>query len=172
MPGSVPLPGSVVTDEIPRRRLLFARLVIGVMAAFVIGGIAWYGVAPETVGRVWHNLLNRPDGPLVFRMFLQPTMAAIAAVLNGLEDARLRRPPFWVAVLRHPELRWRRLNEATVATSRIMLLGLVMDGIYQYIEFDAFHPVEAVAITLALAFLPYVLLRGLVSRMARRYVDR
>jgi hypothetical protein len=57
-----------------------------------------------------------------------------------------------------------------IDTSRIMLLGLVMDAIYQYIEFDTFHPAEAVAITLVLAFLPYVVMRGLVARVARRWV--
>jgi hypothetical protein len=53
-----------------------------------------------------------------------------------------------------------------------MLLGLVMDGIYQYIEFDTFHPAEAVIITLLLAFLPYVLMRGAIARAARRWVGQ
>ena len=38
------------------------------------------------------------------------------------------------------------------------------------IEFDSFHPGEAVIITLLLAFLPYLVLRGLVARVARRWV--
>jgi hypothetical protein len=38
------------------------------------------------------------------------------------------------------------------------------------IEFDSFHPGEAVIVTLLLAFLPYLLLRGLVARVARRWV--
>ena len=69
-------------------------------------------------------------------------------------------------MLTRPAERAGRLNEAMVDTSRIMLLGLIMDGIYQYIEFDTFHPAEAVAITLVLAFLPYVVLRELVARVA------
>lgn len=158
-----------MTRQIPRFKLLLARLVVALMALFVLGGIAWYGLAPETIGRVWQNLIERPGGPMLFRFFLQPTMAAIAALVDGRRDARLGRPPFLAAVLRHPE-RWAaRLDEAVVATARIMLLGLVIDAIYQFIEFDAFHPVEAVVITLVLAFLPYVLLRGLVTRVARRF---
>jgi hypothetical protein len=169
----VPAPASpyrTTAEPIPRWKLLLARFVVALMALFVIGGVAWYGVAPETVGRVWQNLVDRPGGPMLFRFFLQPTMAMVAALIAGIRDARLGRPPFWVAVLRHPELRVGCLNEATVATSRIMLLGLIMDGIYQFIEFDAFHPVEAVVITLVLAFLPYLVLRGLVTRIARRSV--
>lgn len=159
-----------MTDPIPRFKLVFARLVVGTMAAFVLGGIIWYGVAPETLGRVWQNLVDRPGGPMLFRFFLQPTMATIAAVMVGIRDARQGRTPFLQTVLTRPAERAGRLNEAMVDTSRIMLLGLVMDTIYQYIEFDTFHPAEAVAITLVLAFLPYLVLRGLVARMARRWV--
>ena len=42
-----------------------------------------------------------------------------------------------------------------------------MDAVYQFIEFDAFHPVEAVIIALLLAFVPYLLLRGPCARIAR-----
>ena len=87
-----------------------------------------------------------------------------------MKDARLGRTPFLQTVLTNPAERAGRLDEAMVDTSRIMLLGLIMDGIYQYIEFDTFHPAEAVIVTLLLAFLPYLLLRGLVARVARRWV--
>ena len=83
-----------MTEKIPRSKLLFARVVVGLMAAFVLGGILWYGLAPETLARVWQNLVDRPGGPMVFRFFLQPTMATIAAVLGGMKDARLGRAPF------------------------------------------------------------------------------
>lgn len=159
-----------MTEQIPRSKLLFARVVVGLMATFVLGGTLWYGLAPENLVRVWQNLVDRPGGPMVFRFFLQPTMATIAAVLSGMQDARLGRTPFLHTVLSNPAERAGRLNEAMVDTSRIMLLGLIMDGIYQYIEFDTFHPVEAVIVTLLLAFLPYLVLRGLVARVARRWV--
>lgn len=165
-----PIEARSVTDEIPRGKLLFARIILGVMAAFVLAGIVWHGMAPAELARLWQNLVDRPGGPMLFRFFLQPTMATIAAVLDGLKDARLGRPPFWVTVLYDPTRRTRRLNEAVVATSRILLLGLVMDTIYQIIEFDTFHPAEAVAITLVLALLPYLVLRGLVVRVARRWI--
>lgn len=157
-------------EKIPRGKLLFARLIVGVMAAFVLGGILWYGMAPEQLARLWRNLVERPDGPMLFRYFLQPTMATITAVISGIADARLGRTPFWQSVLNNPAERGHRFNEAIVDTSRIMLLGLVMDSIYQYIQFDSFHPAEAVIIALLLALLPYLLLRGIVARVARRWV--
>ena len=50
------------------------------------------------------------------------------------------------------------------------MLGLAIDTVYQVIEFDDFHPAEAVIIAVLLAFVPYLLLRGLVTRIARRWV--
>jgi hypothetical protein len=159
-----------VTREISRGKLQFARAIVALMAAFVLGGILWYGMAPEQLARVWQNLVDRPGGPMVFRYFLQPTMATIAAVISGIADARLGRTPFLHTVINNPAERAGRLDEAIVDTSRILMLGLIMDSIYQYIEFDSFHPAEAVIVTLLLAFLPYLLVRGLVTRVARRWV--
>jgi hypothetical protein len=159
-----------MVKAVTKSQVFLARLVVGLMVAFVIGGMVWYGFSAEVRTRLWQNLFERPDGPMVFRFFLQPTMAAIAAWRDGLDDARSGRSPFFVGALTDPAQRTVRVNEALVATARIILLGLVMDGIYQAIEFNSFHPVEAVIIALALAFVPYLLLRGLIARAARRWL--
>jgi hypothetical protein len=44
-----------------------------------------------------------------------------------------------------------------------------MDVIYQLIFLKTFYPVEALIISLVLAFLPYVLIRGPAARIARRW---
>jgi hypothetical protein len=157
---------------VTKSQVFLARLVVGLMVAFVIGGLLWYGFSAEVRTRLWQNLFERPGGPMVFRFFLQPTMAAIAAWRDGVDDARTGRSPFFMGALADPAQRTVRLNEALVATARIILLGLVIDGIYQAIEFKAFHPAEAVIIALVLAFLPYLLLRGLIARAARRWFNR
>jgi hypothetical protein len=159
-----------MTSEVSKSQLFLARLAVGLMAAFVIGGLIWYGVSAEERARLWQNLFERPGGPMLFRFFLQPTMAAIAAWRHGVADARSGRTPFFAGAVTDPAQRAGRLNEALVATARIILLGLAMDIIYQIIEFKRFHPAEAVIMALALAFVPYVVLRGLVTRIARRWV--
>ena len=120
--------------------------------------------------RVWQNLVDRPGGPMVFRFVLQPIMATIAALRDGVNDARTGRTPFLWTVLTDPAQRGGRLGEALIATARIILLGFAMDTIYQFIEFETFHPAEAMKIALLLAFVPYLVLRGLVTRIARRWV--
>jgi inner membrane protein involved in colicin E2 resistance len=44
-----------------------------------------------------------------------------------------------------------------------------MDTIYQIVVFKAFYPYEALIIALVLAFVPYLLIRGVISRIARWY---
>jgi hypothetical protein len=45
-----------------------------------------------------------------------------------------------------------------------------MDVIYQFMVFRWVYPVELVIVVLALAFLPYLLLRGPINRLTRRWV--
>jgi hypothetical protein len=70
-------------------------------------------------------------------------------------------------MLRNPQERIGRLREGLDATARIILLGLVMDAIYQVIVLKRFYPAEAVIIAFVLAFVPYLIVRGLVVRAWR-----
>lgn len=153
--------------EASKSQVLVARVAVGLMVVFVLVGVAWHGVSVENVRRVVRNILERPFGPMTFRFVLQPVMAAIAAWRDGRQDARLGRVPYLWALFTRPAALGGRLHEGLVATGRVILLGLVMDTIYQVLVFDTFHPVEAVLISLLLAFVPYLLLRGPFARLAR-----
>ena len=135
------------------------------MVLFLAVGLAWHGLSTEVLGRIWRNLLDRPSGPMTFRFVLQPVMATAAAFYDGWVDARTGRSPYLWTIFARSEKRIGRLREGLISTARIILLGLVMDTVYQIIVFDTFHPAEAVAITLLLAFVPYMLLRGPASRL-------
>ena len=92
--------------------------------------------------------------------------------LDGVKDARTGRDPYFWTVLTNPAKRGSRLHEGLIATARVILLGLCMDLIYQFIVFDTFHPAEAVIIAGLLAFMPYLLLRGPITRVARWWLGR
>ena len=119
--------------------------------------------------RFWSELVGRLTGPLTFRLILQPVMAAINAARDGVKDARQGRPPyFWTMFTRRSE-RGHLLKEGWTAELRVIVLGVVMDLIYQYIVFKSIRPLELVVVVFVLAFLPYVVLRGLFNRIARRW---
>jgi hypothetical protein len=151
---------------------VLARIVLVIAIILIVSGVLWYGVAFATIQRVLRQLAERPGGPMSFRFILQPTMAAIMAIHDARIDARLGRAPYMRTMLRNPPERIPRLREAPKATARIVLLGLVMDTIYQLIVLQRFYPVEAVVIALLLALVPYVVLRGVALRIARRWLSQ
>jgi hypothetical protein len=151
----------------PKKLSLLAKLVVAFILVMIVAGLVGHGVSIEVFKRVWHQLIDRADAPMRFRFILQPLMAAIAAILDGLKDARTGRSPYFWTMLRNPRERIERLNEGLNATARIILLGLVMDAIYQIIVLKRFYPAEAVIVALLFAFVPYVIIRGPVLRIER-----
>jgi hypothetical protein len=145
-----------------------AKVVLALGVALIAAGIVWHGMAFEETRRLWRDLFDRPGGPMSFRFVLQPVMATIAAAHDGIADARAHRTPYLHALIHAPASRGERLSEGIVATARIILLGLGMDAVYQWRALGTFYPTEAVLIALALAFIPYVILRGPITRLARR----
>jgi hypothetical protein len=109
---------------------------------------------------------------MAFRFVLQPVMATIFAVRDGMKDAQTGRSPYLWTILHDPESRRTRLGEGLKAVGRVIVLGLVMDGIYQYRVLDSFRPLEAIVMALLLAFVPYLLLRGPAARIARHWRKR
>ena len=124
---------------------------------------------PNLPARLARPSLARPDALMRFRFILQPLMAAIVAIRDGLNDARTGNEPYFWTMVDNPRERTRRLDEGLNATARIILLGLVMDAIYQGIVLRRFYPAEAVIVALLFAFVPYVIMRGPATRMALRW---
>jgi hypothetical protein len=153
----------------PEERLsILARLVLIGLILLTIAGVIGYGVTAATIERVWRQLVERPDGPMAFRFILQPVMAAIVAFFHGRRDARAGRSPYFWTVVSSQKERVARLREGLNATARIILLGVVMDVIYQVIVLKRFYPDESVIIAVLLGFVPYLVLRGVVTRVWRR----
>src|SRR5438034_2636653 len=126
----------------------------------------------DMLARVWMNLGDRVGGPMTFRIILQPTMAALLALLAGLKDAREGRPPFFWTVLTDAANRADLIREGWKAIARVFLLAVIMDVIYQWIVARWIYPLEVVIVAILLAVVPYLLIRGPVNRIARRWRRR
>ena len=158
-----------MTDAPSRSQILQARMAVALLLGLIIAGAVWSGVSFEDFDRLWKDMLARPGGPMTFRFILQPAMAALAALRDGVSDARFGRTPYLLAILRGVEPRSARLWEGILSTARILILGVVMDVIYQWLVLKTFYPAQAAAIAVLLAFVPYLLLRGPFERVARRW---
>lgn len=125
----------------------------------------------ELFTRLLYDLIGRIGGPLSFRLILQPGMALIFAIRDGLKDAREGKPAYFYSLFTDPANRRNRLREGFKAVSRVFVLAIVMDLIYQLIVLRWFYPLQALIVAFVLAFLPYILIRGPVNRIAR-YLKR
>ena len=155
-----------------RSQVLIARVAVAAIAVLAALGLFIYGLSADVHHRLWQDIFARPGGPMFFRFILQPVMAAIAAFHDGAKDARQGHEPYLTRLISSSEERGDLLNEAVISTGRIVLLGLVMDGIYQFTVLKTFYPGEMVVISLALALFPYLVLRGPFSRLARWWSAR
>jgi hypothetical protein len=108
---------------------------------------------------------------LTLRLFLQPGVAAVLAVRDGIKDAREGRPPhFWRMITGPREARERRLRETWKAVLKVFIMAVLLDCVYQWLVFKWVYPVEAMITATILAILPYMLLRGVVDRIARTWI--
>ncbi len=126
----------------------------------------------ETLARIWENLAGRIGGPLTFRLILQPLVAAGLALHAGLADARMGRRAYFWAILSDPEHRREHVREGWTDVAKVFVLALGIDVVYQIIIQRWVYPGEALIVAIMLAFVPYLLIRGSVTRIARRLVRR
>ena len=118
--------------------------------------------------RVAEHMMDRVSGPMKFRLLLQPVMAVIFAIISGLKDARAGKPPYFWALLTNPDHREEMLKDGWKSVGKVFVLALVLDVIYQFIVQRFVYPFEALLVAFTLAILPYLLLRGLTTRIASK----
>lgn len=121
----------------------------------------------DTLARVFNDVVGRLDGPLHFRFLLQPVMAILFATRDGLRDAREGRPAYFWSLFTDPDHRRDLLRNGWKSISKVFILAIVLDVIYQAIVIRWFYPVEALLVALLLALVPYLLIRGPVNRLKR-----
>jgi hypothetical protein len=124
----------------------------------------------DLLARFWDDLIGRIGGPLTFRLILQPAMSILMAIRDGVKDAREGRPAYFWTIFTEPQERRALLREGWKAVARIVGLGAVMDAAYQIMVFRTIRPVELVVVVLLLAFVPYLLWRGPINRIASHWI--
>ncbi|TWI03839.1 hypothetical protein IP90_01655 [Luteimonas cucumeris] len=117
----------------------------------------------------WTEILARPEGPFAFRFILQPLMSLLMATRDGIKDSRTGITPyFWRIASTDPQSRRAALRDGLRSTGRILLLGVLIDAVYQYKAMEGLvRPLEALYIAFVLGFLPYLIFRGPIARLAR-----
>lgn len=123
----------------------------------------------ELFTRIYENMIDRVSGPMHFRVFLQPIMASIFAILAGLKDAKAGQPAYLWGIFTHPDQRAEMLKDGWKGVGKVFVLAAVLDIVYQLIVQRWVYPLEVLITSILLAIVPYIILRGLVNRIARKF---
>jgi hypothetical protein len=118
--------------------------------------------------RFMENMIDRVSGPMKLRLLIQPIMAAFFAVRAGMMDAKLGKPPYFWGIFTNSAERADMIKDGWKGIGKVFIMALVMDVVYQIIVERFVYPGEAIAVALMLAIVPYLLLRGLANRIARK----
>jgi hypothetical protein len=118
------------------------------------------------------DFVARLDGPLHFRFIVQPLMAIIFAVIDGVKDARAGKPAYFWALLTTPHYRKELVKEGWKSVGRVFILAVILDAIYQLKVHSSVYAGELLIVAFVLAIVPYLVVRGPVNRIVRMVAAR
>jgi hypothetical protein len=117
--------------------------------------------------RIVEDFFARLDGPLHFRFIVQPLMATIFAVIDGVKDAKAGKPPYFWDLLVTPGRRKALVKEGWKSVGKIFILAVILDVVYQLKVHSSVYAGELLIVAFVLAIAPYLVLRGPINRIVR-----
>jgi len=102
------------------------------------------------------------------RLVIQPIIASIIAIRAGLRDARNGRPAFLWSALTNSSERRSLLRSGWEDIGKVFTAAFLIDIAYQIFVLRGLHPMQSLTVAVIVAVVPYLILRGLVTRAARR----
>ena len=113
-------------------------------------------------------LQARLQGPLHFRFLLQPLVAVFFAFRDARKDIHAGLPPFFWALFTDPGHRGYMIRSGWKSICKVLIVAIILDLVFQYRALRVFHPAVALLAGAVLALVPYLLVRGPLSRLMRR----
>jgi hypothetical protein len=107
-------------------------------------------------------------GPGRFRFILQPIVATVLGIRSGLADAKAARPPYLYGILFRRDLRLELAKSGFENIVNLLLFGILLDAIFQWIILGVCHPGAALVVGPVMIIGPYVLARAFTNRLSRR----
>ena len=96
-------------------------------------------------------------------------MAIFFAVRGAIKDAREGKPPYFWGLFTNPQERTAMLKDGWKSVGKVFILAILLDVIYELIELKWVYPGEAIIVAIILAIVPYILVRGPLNRILRRF---
>ena len=121
----------------------------------------------EMLSTAIEQLLGRAGGPLHFRLLIMPLVVTFLAIRAHRRDVRDGRPTFLWAFLKDPVERRRLFRSGLKDFGKVFIVACVLDTTYQIMVLRSFYLGEMLVVAVVCAIVPYFLIRGPVTRIAR-----
>jgi len=155
--------------SISRSSVLTAIVIAVLLAAtpFAVWEFVRTGELYVLSHRFVDDMVARLHGPGRMRFILQPTVAIILGVRDGIKDARVGSPPFLSALV-FLQTRRRELVRGALASVRdLVAVAILLDVVSQFLIFRMVHPGAALLLGPVLIAAPYAFSRALTNRIAQ-----
>src|SRR3954467_15835765 len=96
----------------------------------------------EALAQAWDNLFGRVDGPMSFRLIIQPCVATFLAIRAGWTDARQGRPIFFLTLARDPAQTRVMLRNLWRIAGKESRVALLLDAIYQSVVIQWIYSIQ------------------------------
>ena len=120
------------------------------------------------LAQYWAELTGRVDGPMSFRLVIQPLVATFLGVRAGMRDARVGAPIYGWSLISNPAHRRDLAHDGWKDIGKVFILAVVLDIVYELIVFRELHLGQPMIMGLVLVLPAYLLTRGPVNRLLRR----
>jgi hypothetical protein len=111
----------------------------------------------------------RLSGPMAMRFVIQPIVAILFGIRDGIRDAREGEPPYLYDVILVPAHRKRQVARGWATIGLGFIFAVVLDAIIQFMMLRTVYPGAAVVVGIGLMALPYAAARALTNRVASQF---
>jgi hypothetical protein len=146
---------------------VLALLVIAITLPFVIVDIIETGRVYVFARQFLKELPQRFTGPGRLRFILQPMIATVLGIREGLADAKAGNPPYLFGLLVGAGRRRELLRSGAAAIGTLLAMGIILDLVFQLVVYRSVHPGAALLVGPILICFPYALSRAVTTRVAR-----
>ena len=117
--------------------------------------------------RFFEDIPKRLAGPGRLRFVFQPAMAICLGWRAGRADAPAGRPPYLYRLLLHAEHRAARVREMWEGIAVLLLMGILLDSVFQWVLLGVSYPGAALVVGPVLITVPYLAARSAAGRVGR-----
>lgn len=111
------------------------------------------------------GLLARLNGPGAFRFILQPLVAVLLGIRDGMADARTGHPLYIWGLVLHTTTRWTLLRQGAIAIVKPFVIAMVTDVVLSWVSEGAIFPGQTLVVAICLIALPYTVAHAITNRL-------